>query len=122
MLKKFIASMESHLPLTILDVEWNDPVLSLMGANWSFNTTSTWRLVDESRLIAGSEDELAQNAIKMLVGIDIVRCEPMSISPALDPRFILKNGFRLEIFSATATEPWVMSLKDGPIFVASPSA
>lgn len=114
--------MESHLPLTILDVEWNDPVLSLMGANWSFNTTSTWRLVDESRLIAGSEDELAQNAIKMLVGIDIVRCEPMSISPALDPRFILKNGFRLEIFSATATEPWVMSLKDGPIFVASPSA
>ena len=122
MIQNLIATLKQRLPLTIVEALWSDPVLSLVGHDWSFNTTSTWRLVSEHRLLSGSEDDNAQDAIKSLVGVEIVACEPMSSSPALDPRFILANGARLEVFSATATEPWVLKLSDGPTYVASPSA
>lgn len=122
MIKKLIATVEPLLPLTIRYAEWQDPVLSLIGDNWSFNTTSTWRVVDDIKLVAGSDDVSAQEAANLLQGMEVVSCEPMSAAPVLDPRFVLKNGFKLEVFSATATEPWVLAFKGGPTFVASPSA
>ena len=122
MISNLIATLSRILPLSIERAEWSDPILSICGGGWSFNTTSTWRLVDEDKLISGSEDESSKNAIKGLVGLDIVRCEPMSSTPTLDPRFVYKNGLKLEVFSATVTEPWVFSLRDGPTFVASPSS
>jgi len=121
MIEKLIAAINPRLPLTILRAEWCDPVLSLIGADWTFNTTSSWRLIDGSKLVAGSEDQLASEAVSALAGVEMVRCEPMSVSPLLDPRFLFGNGLKLEVFSATATEPWVLSLKGGPTFVASPS-
>lgn len=121
MIKDVIAAIGPRLPLTLKRAEWNDPVLTLIGNDWTFNTTSSWRIVDDSKLLAGSEDKSAHEAVNALAGIEVVLCEPMSTTPTLDPRFVFSNGWKLEVFSATATEPWVLSLGKGTLFVASPS-
>lgn len=122
MINDLIKSVEKSLPLKIERAEWNDPVLSIGGSGWSFNTTSSWRIVNQSCLVTGCEDDAASEAAAKLKGCIIRSCEAMSVEPALDPRFILSNGTKLEVFSATAVEPWVMRLPgDEPIFVASPT-
>ena len=122
MIDDLIKIISRHLPLRIERSEWNDPVLSIGGENWSFNTTSSWRVVNNSRLIAGAEDNLASEVITTLIGTDIEFCEPMSKNPNIDPRFVLSNGTKLEIFSASGFEPWVLSLPGNePTIVANPS-
>lgn len=122
MIDDLIKSVARYLPLRIERSEWRDPVLSIGGANWSFNTTSSWRVVNDLHLIVGSEDDLVSEVITSLIGADIESCEPMSKNPDLDPRFILSNGTKLEIFSASGFEPWVLRLPgDEPTIVATPS-
>ncbi|HEX3799737.1 MAG TPA: hypothetical protein VH413_13660 [Verrucomicrobiae bacterium] len=109
----------SACPLKIEHVQWHDPQLTIGGSSWGFNTIVPWRLIDAKKMIVGSDDEGFENAIKTLVGIQIIDCTTHERCKN-DPCFVLSNGHQLEFFSTTTLEPWTMKLPKPPILVASP--
>ena len=111
----------AQCPLAIEAADWSDPVLVISGPQWSLSCTSAWRLVVAERLVAGGEDPSAVRQVEALAGRTVVRCEALT-SPALgDLRLRLDDGRALEVFVATAVDPWVLQLPRGAILVPSPA-
>jgi hypothetical protein len=107
--------------LVVEAAHWDDPTLVLRGPSWSFQTTSSWRVVTGAILHTGFEDEEAPEAIRHLVGRILIRCRPLLPPLPVDVRLEFDNEMALEVFTATAFEPWVFRLPAGPVLVASPS-
>jgi hypothetical protein len=109
----------SACPLKIERVDWHDPQLTIGGDGWGFNAIIPWRMFDSEKMIAGSGEEGFEQAIKSLVGIQIVGCTTRDECKS-DPCFALSNGQQLEFFSNCTLEPWTMKLPKPPTLVASP--
>lgn len=120
-MKELFIEAKNHCPLVVEKSEWSDPSLHLSGANWSLNTTSSWRLVDDSKMLIGSEDKDANIFVTKLAGLKIKEMVGERSVPSIDPVVVLSNGWRLEIFSAHATDPWVIRLPDSTVFVGAPT-
>jgi hypothetical protein len=71
MVQKFIMQFHKVGPLTISEVQYDDYNLSLMGAGWSLNTTSSWRILSNDGLF-GNHDGETKEKIKFLIGQTIV--------------------------------------------------
>lgn len=121
-LKEIIASTSAFLPLKIKSIEWINPVFNIIGEGWNFSTLSGWRIVNNGKLICGSEDRMADEAINQLSTLSIISIEIQSDHLPEDPVFKFENGYKLEIFSAMFFEPWVFRVpsKNAPLYVASP--
>ncbi|MCA9504486.1 MAG: hypothetical protein KC616_15455 [Myxococcales bacterium] len=118
----FLELIRRHLPLLIDRAEYSDENLSIGGREWSFNSTSPWRILAGKRLHVGSYEDDSYAPAAKLVGRQIVRVEAQGSRGSMDPSFELDDGSVLEVFSCHFLEPWILRLPDEPIVVASPSA
>lgn len=121
MIDNLIAAAQRLLPLRIREVEWNDPVLTMGGPDWSLSTLSSWRVVMDGRLTYGWSQPDAGDRVWDLCGLSIVGIEAQSTSAPVDPTFHLSDGARFEVFSDNAVDPWVLRLSEVTI-VGDPSA
>jgi hypothetical protein len=118
----WVSTINSHLPLRIKWLSWEDPTLVLRGADWNFTCTSAWRIVESERMIGGCEDDAASSVIERLRGGIIVKCESLTESLLGDLRLVVSDGVVLEVFVASTTDPWAFRLPEGPTVIPSPSA
>ena len=121
MIESVIAAAQASLPLRVDEVSWGDPVLSIGGQGWNFNSLSAWRLRDAEKVLAGCSDRDAAKALERLVGLSVVRVFPQSAALIVDPAFEFSDGTVLEVFGTDTFEPWTLHLPSGQVFVASPS-
>jgi hypothetical protein len=101
------ASLNGHLPVTILEVEWEDPTLVIRGEGWHFNTTCAWRVVQNNRIsFAWSTRDVADRLWDLISHeLTEVRTDP-TIG---DVTLVLSDGLRLDVFADTEVDPWVLS-------------
>jgi hypothetical protein len=121
MFEKFIYEIREFLPLKITLAEWNDPLLTILGYNWNFNTMTEWRVCDNSKVIKACYDDESSNFIRNLNGLNIIKVNCQSGPPVIDPVFEFSNGLFLQIFSTSAIEPWKFQLPNNKMFIASPT-
>lgn len=121
MIRKICEKGKLFLPLKIEVISWNDPELLLYGERWSFNTLSSWRIVNNGRLLCGCYDESSKEIIEQLTDLSIVTIDPQTIDLPIDLAFGISNGYKLEIFSTSYYEPWTLGLPNEPLYVACPS-
>jgi len=121
MIDELVSAMVPMLPVKIQEAEWNDPVLTVSGPNWSLYTLCSWRVVTGGRLLYGWSQPDAADRVSDLCGLSVVEVGVQSTSAPVDPVFHLSDGSRLEIFGDNAVEPWVLHLAKTTI-VGSPTA
>jgi hypothetical protein len=115
------ASVSVILPLRVDELEFSDPVVVLAGPNWSLSIVCPWRLTRKSVLVTSIDDPGAEARLRELVGASIIDVVSQSSGGAsADPVLVFADGARLEIFSDTDLDPWVMRLPD-KTFVGSAS-
>ncbi len=117
----FIQATEKNLPLLIGSASAENDSLTLSGEDWSFSTSSAWRVLNNSGLAFGCETDDASEAISTLIGHKIVGVQP-SNSSNLDIQFNLDNDLLVECFTTHFFEPWVLKLPDNTIMVADGNA
>lgn len=121
MIEELRASVSALLPLRVAELEFNDPVVVLTGPNWSLSIVCPWRLTRGGALVTSIEDPSAEARLRELVGGSIVDVVAQSSGEASgDPVFVFADGARLELFSDTDLDPWVIRLPD-KTFVGSAS-
>ncbi len=104
-------AFSSLLPVSVEEVEVDDPNVLLVGQNWSVAILCPWRLTRGGALIASSEDRDAEASLRQLVGALVVDVGAQSSSGVSDdPLFVFQDGSLLEIFSDTGLDPWVVRL------------
>lgn len=116
-----IVSLRDQFPLFISDFYCDDLRIGISGENWNFIAMSPWRIVDNEKIIMGCHEKDPIKIGSQIIGESIVGCDALSKSPSLDPRLVLSNGWRVEVFSADTFEPWVFKLPKGFIFIGSGS-
>lgn len=96
-------------PLTILEIEYNDPVLVLVGDAWSLALTCPWHLerTDGERVLDW-EDAEVEGAAWDLIGTSIGRAEPHDFGVRPGTTFVLSNAQRLIIEPDTDLDPWAL--------------
>jgi hypothetical protein len=121
MIDELRAAVLGLLPLRLLKLEFNDPVVVLMGPSWSVSIVSPWRLTRVGVLVTSIDDPNAEARLRELIGsaiVDIVAQADARVSS--DPVFVFADGARLEIQSDTDFDPWVLRLP-GTTFVGKAS-
>lgn len=109
------------VPLRLDGLEFNDPVVVLVGSNWSLSIVCPWRLTRGGALVTSIEDPGAEGRLRELVGTTIIDVTSQtSRGTAGDPVFVFADGARLELFADTDLDPWVMRLPN-KTFVGSAS-
>ena len=121
MIDELRATVSPLLPLKIDELEFNDPVVVLVGQNWSVSITCPWRLMREGILVTSSEDGNAETRLRDLVGTTVVDLIGQGgFQTSHDPVLVFSDAARLEIFADTDLDPWVMRFP-GKTFVGSAS-
>lgn len=112
-----LEKLSAKLPIAVLNVEWNDPILIVGGAGWSFAIVSPWRIVADEALMLGSDSATQDFVWDLLYDQMVVSCDLQSKNAPLDLALSLENGWVLEVFSVTSLEPWTLSFADVGMFV-----
>jgi hypothetical protein len=101
------------LPLRLEEVEYNDPMVVLVGPGWSLSVACPWRLMRHGRLLTSYGDDGAAVILDRLVGNAVVGFDAgdPSRSPG-DIRIALDDGATLDVFADTDLDPWVLRLPD----------
>lgn len=120
MISSLREELATLLPLRILEATFQDYLLTLIGADWNFNSTSPWRVSESGVILYGYSDTGSEDRIWDLCGQDIVSVSHQSMTVKSDPVFQLLTGQSVEIFSDWGNEPWVMQLPH-MTFIAAPS-
>jgi len=121
MIEELRTAISGLLPLQVRELEFNDPVVVLTGPDWSISIVCPWRLTRGGALVTSIEDPNAEARLRDLVGASIVDVGAQaSASASGDPVFVFADGARLEIFSDTDLDPWVVRLPN-KTFVGSAS-
>lgn len=115
----FLRVVVSFLPLDIKNVEWDSDSLVVSGDDWSFVTTSAWRVSQGKELLFTCWDNQLDVNIEGLVGLTIVDVSWVSDGQPIDPSFILSDGRRLDVFCSFICEPWVMNLPGNSVYVGN---
>jgi hypothetical protein len=121
MTNDWAALITAHCPLHVDWIAWEAPTLVFRGKNWSFSCTSTWRLVNVEHMIVGCEDGASEQMTELISRGRIIRCEALTSLIVGDVRLVFANGLALEVFVASAVDPWVFRLPDGPAIIPSPT-
>lgn len=107
--------IERTLPLTIQTMSFEDNKLILRGNNSKLTIASSWRFVDQNTYTYGASENGSKEILSELKNISIDAIHAQSSHFPIDPVLYFSNGFRLEIFSASPNEPWIMQLPNGKI-------
>ena len=121
MISKIIKDVINFTPLIVDYIEWNDPILSFGGNNWSFYSVSSWRAILNNKLDFACYDDVTEEKLKRLQNNHIISIEIQSNHLPSDPVFVFSNGYKLEIFSVTYLEPWVFGSPTTIVHIGSPS-
>lgn len=121
MMSKILKNISSFLPLSVNTITWDDPTLMLRGSDWNFSTIGSWRIVTSHCVVCGCYDQDTSQVLLELQSTKIISLEIQSTQLPIDPVFTFSNGSKLEIFSTTYLEPWVLDFSSGTVYVASPS-
>jgi hypothetical protein len=113
----FIALIRKHLPLRIDSIAFDEWGFIIIGRDWRFIASSSWRVASAAGFHFGSASEPTQEDLESLIGRSIVSAAPLGTAN-LDPAFTLDNGLTFESFSATGDEPWQLRLPGEPIIIA----
>jgi hypothetical protein len=96
------------LPRMVRGIEFNDPVLSMHGEQWSLALMCPWRIDGPDRSYTW-ESETVEDDAWDLIGHSIVAIS--SDSPDIvDPVFVFDNDIRLTVRADTDLDPWVLRL------------
>ena len=99
---------QAALPRTIRGIEFNDPVLSMHGEEWSLALRCPWRIDGPGRSYTWESETIEDDAWD-LIGHSVVAVS--SDSPDMvDPVFVLDGGIRIEVHADTDLDPWVLRL------------
>jgi hypothetical protein len=97
----------SSLPLRIRRIEYEDPILGLIGDDWALSLRCPWVLSGpgwqytwESTSVEDDAWDLTGHSIESVVFEKTV---------TEDPRFIISGGISLSIY-ADDWEPWIMTV------------
>lgn len=102
MIKKWELRFNSK-PRIVSGSMWNDPVLTLFGDDWGFNTLSSWRIMVGNQLVVGFDEQSAVDFLGDFVGQAVSAAVGLS---GIDPVLKFENGLVLEIFVTHSVEPW----------------
>jgi hypothetical protein len=119
-LSEWMSAANSSCPLDITRSEWSDPVFHIGGTEWSFSTTSPWRIVKGGTVLRGVYDENAGELMPSILGSRVVRFAALPGSPLLDISISLDSGDEIQVFCATTHENWVLRLSGKPTMAFVP--
>lgn len=68
----FLKVAMSLLPLCIKNIEWDGEILIISGDDWSFNTSSVWRVSKDKNLLFACWDNQVGRHIEELIGLSVV--------------------------------------------------
>jgi hypothetical protein len=69
MFEKFLYELRMLLPLKVSLVEWNDPLLTIIGEGWNFNAMTEWRLCDDYKVLKACYDDDSSNFIHKIIAL-----------------------------------------------------
>ncbi len=99
----------ASLPLTIRAVDVQDPVITLIGDEWSLTLMCPWYLDASGRSVSWESDDL-ECEVWDLIGHEIVR---VSSGPdVIDPIFYLSGGIALSVRADSDLDPWTLMLPE----------
>jgi hypothetical protein len=116
----FLKVAMSLLPLCIKNIEWDGEILIVSGDDWSFNTSSVWRVSKDKNLLFACWDNQVGSHIEELIGLSVENVTWVSENQPIDPSFALSDGRRLDVFCSSVFEPWVLSLPNDVVYVGNP--
>jgi hypothetical protein len=97
------------LPVRIERAEIEEPTLLLGGSDWSLSVTCDWRWVKADGSVVSEGTAERGDLIWDLVGDAIVAAHWSGPEArGSDPKFALKSGGILELFSDAAYDTWVL--------------
>jgi hypothetical protein len=112
-INKFLENKKLRLD----EILYDDYNLSLIGKGWSLNTTSAWRIIISDKLF-GVNDSESIKILQSLIGLEIKYVEPLG-DLNLDFTIVLENKAKIQIFSTTYFEPWIIRIEGLETIVAS---
>ena len=101
-----VAALAKTGPLTIAEIEVQDPILVLSGEGWALTAMCPWRVLRGTDLELSWSSSDVEDRAWDLVGRQIVSAEERGRDAALQ----LSDGSVFELFSDTDTDPWVLRL------------
>lgn len=117
MIKEALFSINSKCPLIISEISWDEYNLNITGDEWTFNTVSSWRLINQLGLW-GHMDNEAIKYLNDLKNKSILKVRELNNS-VIDLEMVLSNETVLQVFSTTYFEPWIFRIENEQTFVAS---
>lgn len=116
-----LTALTEHLPLKIESIQCNDPILVLIGMDWSIALMAPWRILLDGKMIAWGDKPDPAQLEPLLSGNAIIGCDFQGKYSQLDPVLVLDSGHVFEIFSSSPLEPWIVQLDGNRTYVAEPS-
>lgn len=107
-MKTLRALVEEALPLTVLELEVNDPFINLIGNSWSLTLMCPWAIHRPDADFDWESSDL-DSKIQGLVGRKIVGVKGDS-DGLFDPVFVLDDGTLIFVFADSDLDPWTMGL------------
>jgi hypothetical protein len=96
------------LPRAIRAVEFADPVLTIIGEEWSLNLMCPWQIEGPDWSYTWESETIDDDAWE-LVGHNLIGI--LSPTPdILDPVFEFDGGIRLSVLADSDIDPWVLRL------------
>ncbi len=109
-------AVAASAPLRIEEILYWDPVLTLLGENWSLSLVCPWQLRHGDTVLTAWDEDDVEDVAWDLIGASI---ESASYAPSgnpKDPAFQISGGLSLEVEADTDLDPWSMRVPGG-IFI-----
>ncbi|MEN8638243.1 hypothetical protein [Pseudomonas sichuanensis] len=115
----FLQAVALLLPMKIERVFWDGDRLMLFSVGWNFQTESAWRVSKDGKLLFACWDDDARDLVSDFLNLSVLEVSWLVDSQPIDPCFKLSDGRVLNVFCSSSTEPWVMELTNGGIYVGN---
>lgn len=99
-----------RFPYQVGDAQIVQDVLVVSGVDWSLELLSAWRAVGNGILQFGLTDDRTPARVHELVNDHIVAVLPQSTVMPNDPRFVMRSGLELEVFTDSHKPSWRLRL------------
>lgn len=119
-IKEFYGVCKTIAPLKIVSVTWDFENLAIIGDNWTFKTSSGWRILNKEAMVYGSDDHEVVQVLEDLSNHAITEIKLQSSRFPIDPVILFDNNQKLECFSLNKIQSWSFFFPNGQVFIASP--
>lgn len=110
MIEDILSAARAGLPLHVSEVDYADPVVTLIGPSWSLALVCPWQMVVDGSVAFAWDDAAVGDKVWDLVGKRIQRIERRTADNNEDPVFIFDDQSRLEVLADTDLDPWSLQL------------